>query len=67
MLPSWEEIYETDSERKQDWKEAVLTFELMCNTYESYGYKIVLVPKVSVNERANFVLEFIEQNKNYQE
>ena len=27
ILPPWQEIYETDNERKQDWEEAVLTFE----------------------------------------
>jgi len=64
MLPPWQEIYETDNERKQDWKEAILTFEQMCKTYKSYGYDIVEIPKKSVCERADFVLEFIEKNKN---
>lgn len=63
MLPPWQEIYETDNERKQDWKEAILTFEQMCKTYKSYGYDIVEIPKKSVCERADFVLEFIEKIK----
>ncbi|WP_057940599.1 AAA family ATPase [Algoriphagus resistens] len=63
MLPPWQEIYETDNERKQDWTEAVFTFEKMCETYKSYGYDIVEIPKVSVSERADFVLRFIEENK----
>jgi len=62
MLPPWQEIYETDDERKQDWKEAVLTFKKMSETYKNYGYRIIEVPKESVRERADFVLEFIEQN-----
>ncbi len=61
MLPPWEEIYATDNERKQDWKEAVLTYEKMCETYKSYGYDIVKIPKIPVIERADFVLEFIEK------
>ncbi|WP_121666561.1 AAA family ATPase [Mesonia aquimarina] len=60
MLPPWQEIYQIDNERKQDWKEAVLTFEKMCGTYKKYGYNIVEIPKISVSERADFVLEIIE-------
>lgn len=63
MLPPWQKIYETDNERKQGWKEAVLTFEKMCETYKSYGYEIIEIPKLAVSERADFVLEFIEENK----
>ncbi|WP_417291184.1 AAA family ATPase [Corallibacter sp.] len=63
ILPPWQEIYETDNERKQDWKEAVLTFEKMSETYKSYGYEIIEIPKKSVSERADFVLEFIEKNR----
>jgi predicted ATPase len=63
MLPPWQEIYETDNERKQDWKEAVLTFEKMSETYKHYGYRIIEIPKKPVSERADFVLEFIEQNR----
>ncbi len=62
MLPPWREIYATDNERKQDWKEAVLTFEKMCETYKNYGYDIVEIPNVSVTERADFILEFIKEN-----
>jgi len=63
LLPPWQEIYETDNERKQDWKEAVLTFEKMSETYKSYDYRIIEIPKKSVSERADFILEFIEQNR----
>ncbi|PTB95539.1 ATPase [Marivirga lumbricoides] len=61
ILPPWQEIYETDNERKQDWKEAILTFEKMSETYKKYGYNIVEVPKKTVSERADFVLKVIEK------
>ena len=64
MLPPWQEIYEIDNERKQDWKEAVLTFEKMSETYKKYGYNIIEVPKKTVNERVDFVLKIIENNRN---
>jgi predicted ATPase len=63
MLPPWRGIYETDNERKQDWNEAVITFEKMSETYKNYEYNIVEIPKISITERADFVLEFIELNK----
>lgn len=63
ILPPWQEIYETDNERKQDWNEAVLTFKIMSETYKSYGYNVVELPKKPVYERADFVLDFIERNR----
>lgn len=63
ILPPWRDIYETDNERKQDWTDAVMTFEKMSETYKNYGYNIVEIPKKSVPERADFVLEFIESNR----
>jgi len=59
ILPPWEEIYETDSERKQTWEEAVYTFEKMKATYLEFGYEIVEVPKTSVQKRAGFVLDVV--------
>ena len=60
ILPPWQEIYETDSERKQDWEEAVLTFKQMRKTYVTYGYNVIEVPKMPVNKRTDFVLSFIK-------
>ena len=59
ILPPWEEIYETDSERKQTWEEAVYTFEKMKATYLEFGYEIVEVPKISVQKRAGFVVDVV--------
>lgn len=61
MLPPWKEIYETDSERKQNWDEALLTYKLMTQTYLAYGYTLIEVPKESVKERADFVLNTIKK------
>ncbi|MNJ95036.1 hypothetical protein D3C87_127400 [compost metagenome] len=61
LLPPWREIYVTDTERKQDWEEAVRTYELMKTTYMEYGYEIIEVPKISVKERADFILKCIEK------
>lgn len=55
ILPPWKEIYETDNERKQDWDEAVITYEKMKETYEKYGYTVIEVPLGNVEARASFV------------
>lgn len=56
ILPPWKEIYETDTERKQDFKEATDTYHVMRATYEEAGYSLITLPLISVEERADFVL-----------
>jgi predicted ATPase len=56
LAPPWREIYKIDSERKQDFDEAVRTYSLMQNTYEGCGYEVVTMPRVSVEERVEFIL-----------
>lgn len=60
ILPPWKEIYETDGERKQDFKEAVRTYETMKSVYSGLGYTLVEVPRTSVSERADYVLDYVE-------
>ena len=57
ILPPWQEIYGTDTERKQDWPEAVRTYEQLRETYEEYGYQLVELPKTAVEERADLLLQ----------
>ncbi|MCL6220698.1 AAA family ATPase [Zunongwangia pacifica] len=59
MLPPWQEIYQTDAERQQDWEEVLLTHSKMKETYTNYGYQIIEVPKTTPKTRADFVLEGI--------
>ncbi len=57
LLPPWEEIYKTDSERKQTWEEALYTYESMKRVYLAYNYDVIEVPKLSVEKRINFIRE----------
>lgn len=59
MAPPWEEIYRTDSERKQDFAEAVRTYDLMRSVYRECGYEIIELPKMPAAERAEFILREI--------
>jgi len=56
LFPAWQEIYITDTERKQSWEEAVHTSEKMKAVYEAYGYRVTEVPRLSPEARAGFIL-----------
>lgn len=56
IFPPWKEIYTTDTERKQDFEEAVTTFHIIYNTYEQYGYELIQVPFAPPEERATFIM-----------
>lgn len=60
ILPPWKEIYENDEERKQDFEEAVKTYEVMKDTYLNLDYNLIEVPCMSVDLRADFILRNIE-------
>ncbi|RXM53246.1 MULTISPECIES: AAA family ATPase [unclassified Chryseobacterium] len=60
ILPPWKEIYENDPERKQTLEVAERTFECMYETYREYGYHLIEVPKVTVEQRIKFILTTVE-------
>lgn len=57
LVPPWEEIFASDAERKHDFKSAKKEFDELLIKYKNFGYETVLIPKVSVRERADFILE----------
>ena len=60
LTPPWREIYRQDAERKQDWAEAVRTFELVRAAYVEAGYTPVEIPQDSVARRVSFVLAKVD-------
>ncbi|MFH7004390.1 AAA family ATPase [Flavobacterium bizetiae] len=61
ILPPWEEIYQTDSERKQTFAEAIEVYNTLKETYSDCEYQLVEVPKLEVKERIDFILSVIER------
>jgi predicted ATPase len=59
ITPPWEEIYEQDHERKQDFQEAVRTYEALVAAYTECGYELIELPRISVEKRVRFVLHAI--------
>ena len=62
ILPPWPEIYETDSERKQTYQEAVETYDVMLVTYQQLDYIPIIVPKGTPEERAEFVISVLKKH-----
>ena len=61
LAPPWREIYETDSERKQDFAEAERTYFVMNEVYRECGYEIVELPRAAPGDRAGFILSKLPQ------
>lgn len=57
LFPPWPEIYCHDTERKQSFQEAIATWEAVKKGYDDCGYLIIDVPKISVEERVQFILK----------
>ncbi|TNC64918.1 AAA family ATPase [Rubellimicrobium roseum] len=56
MAPPWPGIYRTDSERRHGMDEAVAEYERLLVACPALGYEVIHLPRVSVTERADFVL-----------
>jgi predicted ATPase len=60
IAPPWEEIYMPDRERKQDFPEAVRTYQAIATAYTKSGYELIEIPRASVEDRARFILSTIQ-------
>lgn len=57
MAPPWPEIYTSDRERQHGLEAAVAEYDRLLAAYAAPEHEVVILPKVSVGERAAFVLE----------
>lgn len=59
----WPEIYVNDPERPQSYQEAEWLGLKIKKVYESYGYKVLEVPKARVKERVKYIVETLKNLK----
>lgn len=59
ILPPWEEIYESDSERYENFEQAETIQKHLIDTYKRYGYDLIEVPKDTVENRILYILDKI--------
>lgn len=55
--PAWAAIYARDPERIQDWEQAVASDEAVTAAWKRFGYDVIDLPLVGVDERLGFVCE----------
>jgi predicted ATPase len=56
LAPPWPEIYLTDPERRHGFDDALVEYHRLLVVYPSLGYEVILLPKVSVPARVDFVV-----------
>ena len=59
LTPPWPEIYVKDNERRHDLADGVDEYKRLCKVYPSLGYKLHILPKASVADRADLVLKVL--------
>ena len=60
LTPPWPQIYQTDPERRHSLNDAVAEYEHLRDLLPTLGYRVILLPKIDVSERANFVLRALQ-------
>lgn len=55
LTPPWPEIYVNDPERRHGIEAAEAEYSRLLEAYPALGYKVSILPKVSVSERANLI------------
>ncbi len=62
VLPPWREIYVQDSERDHSYGHAEAVFESITRWYRRWDYRLVELPKTSVPERVDFVVQTLARD-----
>ncbi len=57
LTPPWPEIYIADSERQHGLEDAISEYDRLLTAFSEFGYETIVLPKVGVGERADFVLQ----------
>lgn len=56
LVPPWKEIFANDAERRHSFDDSVAMYEALAATYGRFGYEPVVIPKMDVTARADFIL-----------
>jgi predicted ATPase len=60
LAPPWPEIYQTDRERRHNLSDAVPEYEHLRELLPTLGYQVIILPKIDVRKRADFVLQTLQ-------
>jgi predicted ATPase len=57
IVPPWPENFHNDPERRHSFDDALAHYAALLKTYERFGYPLTFIPKLTVPQRADFVLK----------
>lgn len=57
LAPPWPDIYKSDPERRHGFDAALAEYDRLLEAYPAAGYDVVVLPKTTVGERADFVID----------
>jgi predicted ATPase len=55
MAPPWKELFSGDAERRHSFEDAQAEYAGLLKSYPAHGYEVVLIPRGTPAERANFL------------
>lgn len=61
ILEPWQEIFVSDSERYENFDQAVKIHHHLLNTYERFEYNLMDVPFDTIENRAQFILNVVKE------
>ncbi len=61
LTPPWPEIYVTDAARRHSFEDAVAEYDALLASYPAKGYEVVIVPKMGIEQRADWLLDRIKE------
>ncbi len=63
VFPPWQEIYTTDNERHEDFKESKEVNSEIIKVYNESDSDIIEIPKMSIGKRVNFIINHLFNNE----
>ena len=60
ILAPWQDIFNSDSERYENFDQAIEIHKHLLNTYKTYNYSLLDVPFGSIESRTDFILKVIQ-------
>ncbi len=59
LFPPWKKLFASDAARSHDFQAAVEEYHRIESGLNEFGYEVLVIPRLSVNERVEFVLDKI--------
>ena len=60
VLAPWQEIFTSDSERYENFEQAIKIHEQLLNTYKKHGYQLIDIPFDTIVNRVDFLLNTLK-------